>query len=173
MKQPSAIQGEERIQQTSQAFGRFLRQALERLCPNEYISQLDELEKSAQDQMHSTLNKSNGDGSLKRQAVAAALATVRVAKQQRANQSFVWVDLDETKLPADSQQLAQTVQEALAKLPDKRRRAVNLHLAGMTILEIGELLGWGESKAKRQVEQGLRDLRTTLRTAGIEYEIDE
>ena len=172
MKQPSAIQGEERIQQTSQAFGRFLRQALERLCPNEYISQLEELEKSAQDQMHFTLNKSNGDGSLERQAVAAALATLRVAKQQRANQSFVWVDLDETKLPADSQQLAQTVQEALAKLPDKRRRAVNLHLAGMTMSEIGELLGWSEKKTRQHVERGVRALRKMLHAAGIEYEID-
>lgn len=172
MKQSSAMQGEQRIQQTSQAFGRFLRQAIEQSCPHEFDSQLDALETTAQTQLHSALSNANGDESLYRQAVAAALTTVREAKQQRADQSFVWVDLTDTKLPADPQQLAQTVQEALAQLPDNHRRAVSLHLAGMTMPEMGELLGWGEKKTRQQVERGLRALRKTLHAAGIEYEID-
>lgn len=173
MKQASAMQGEQRIQQTSQAFARFFRQTIARLCPQEFASQLDALEKSAQGQMQAALNKANGDESLDRTAVAAALATVREAKQQRANQSFVWVDLTETTLPADPHDLAQTVQESLAQLPDNRRRAVSLHLTGMTIAEIAGLLGGSESKARQQVERGLRDLRKTLHAAGIEYEINE
>ena len=172
MKQSSAVQGEQRIQQTSQAFGRFLRQAIEQNCPHEFASQLDALETTAQTQLHSALSNANGDDSLYRQAVAAALTTVREAKQQSADQSFVWVEWGDTKLPADPQQLAQTVQEALAQLPDNHRRAVNLHLAGMTMSEIGELLGWSEKKTRQHVERGVRALRKMLHAAGIEYEID-
>ena len=172
MKQPSAIQGEQRIAQLSQAFGRFFRQAVERICPHEFGAQLEPLEKSAQDHLHSALSHANGNESLYRQAVAAALTTIREAKQQTAEQSFVWVDLNETKLPAHPHQLAQTIQEALAKLPDNRRRAVSLHLAGMMMTELAELLGWGEKKARQQVERGLHDLRKTLHAAGIEYEVE-
>ncbi len=172
MKQSAAIQGEQRIHQLSQAFGRFFRQTIERICPHELGSQLDPLEQSAQDKLHAALSSPNGDESLYRQAVAAALTTVRAARQQRAEQSVVWVELNDEKLSADPQQWAQTVQEALAKLPDNRRRAVSLHLAGMTNAEIAELLGCGEKKARQQVEQGLQAFRKTLRAAGIDYEID-
>jgi hypothetical protein len=170
MKQSSAIQGEQRIQQLTQAFGRFFRQAIERICPHELGSQIDPLITSAQDKLHNALRHSKESESLYRQAVAAALTTVRAARQQRAEQSVEWIELTDEKLSADPQQYAQTVQEALAKLPDNRRRAVSLHLAGMTTAEIAELLGCGEKKAQHQVEQGLQVLQKSLRTAGIDYE---
>lgn len=170
MKQSAAIQGEQRIQQLTQAFGRFFRQSIERICPQELGSELDPLTTSAQDKLHDALLHSNETESLYRQAVAAALTTVRTARQQRAAQSVEWIELTDEKLSADPQQYAQTVQEALAKLPDNRRRAVSLHLAGMTNAEIAELLGCGEKKARHQVEQGLQALQKSLRAAGIDYE---
>jgi DNA-directed RNA polymerase specialized sigma subunit len=172
MKQSAAIQGEQRIQQLSQAFGRFFRQTIEHICPHELGSELDPLTTSAQNKLHDALRHSNESESLYRQAVAAALTTVRAARQQRAEQSVEWVELNDEKLSADPQQYAQTVQESLAKLPDNRRRAVSLHLAGMTNVEIAELLGCGERKARQQVEQGLQAFRKTLRAAGIDYESD-
>ncbi len=173
MKQASARQGEQPIQQTSQAFGRFFRQALVRCCPDEFEAQLDALEESAQSELQAELGKTNGNSSLYRAAVAAALTTVRAAKQQRDQQSFTRFDPNETELSAAPQPLAQSVREAIAQLPDKRRRAVRLHLAEMTMAEIGELLGWGESKARQHVERGLQELRKALLASGIEYEIDE
>jgi DNA-directed RNA polymerase specialized sigma24 family protein len=57
-------------------------------------------------------------------------------------------------------------------LPDNRRRAVGLHLEGLTSQEIADLLGWSEPKARNLVYRGLKDVREQLQAEGIDYEID-
>lgn len=173
MKQASAITGDQRIQQISQAFGRFLRQTIARICPHEFGSQLDPLEQTAQHKLQSSLQEATHSEFHFRQAAAAALATVREAKERRAEQAVVWVDLTDAALPADAQQTAQTVQNTIAKLHGNHRRAVSLFLTGMDASEIGALLHWNQKKTRQQIEQGLQALRKQLRAAGIEYEIDD
>ena len=68
--------------------------------------------------------------------------------------------------------LRDKVEAALEALGDNRRRAVQLHLEGMTTAEIGALLGWSEAKARNLVYRGLADLRESLRAGGIDYETD-
>jgi DNA-directed RNA polymerase specialized sigma24 family protein len=65
--------------------------------------------------------------------------------------------------------LRRQINLALAQLPENRRRAVGLHLQGLTTAEIGALLGWSEPKARNLVHRGLKDLRQSLRASGIEY----
>ena len=173
MKQVSAITGDQQIQPISQAFGRFFRQTIERICPHEFGAQLDPLEQSAQHKLQTALQDSTNNEFHFRQAAAAALATIREAKERRAVQSVVWVDLTDSPLPDDAPQTAQTVQKALAKLQGHHRRAVSLYLAGMDASEIGALLHWNKKKTRQQIEQGLQALRNQLRAAGIEYEIDD
>ena len=71
---------------------------------------------------------------------------------------------------AERRQLVKMVKEAMARLPDRRRTAVGLHLEGLTTQEIAELLGWSEPKARNLVYRGLKDVRRCLKEAGIEHE---
>ena len=73
---------------------------------------------------------------------------------------------------AERRELLEKIGAALAKLPDNRRRAVKLHLHGMTPSEIGNLLGWSEAKARNLVYRGRSDLADALKKMGIECEID-
>lgn len=59
---------------------------------------------------------------------------------------------------------------AIASLPEGRRRAVELHLQGLTVSEIAELLLWSEGKARNLIYRGMDDLREALRREGIVYE---
>jgi DNA-directed RNA polymerase specialized sigma24 family protein len=51
----------------------------------------------------------------------------------------------------------------MARLPDRRRTAVGLHLEGLTTQEIADLLGWSEPKARNLVYRGLNDVRQSLK----------
>ena len=70
---------------------------------------------------------------------------------------------------AAGEELIRRIEASVATLADKRRRAVELHLQGLTTREIGDLLGWSEPKARNLVSRGLKDLRHSLRAIGIEY----
>ena len=65
-------------------------------------------------------------------------------------------------------EFAQKIDAALKQLPENRRLAVTNHLQGLTMPEIGALLGWSEPKARNLVHRGLKDLRIALRALGIE-----
>jgi len=73
---------------------------------------------------------------------------------------------------AELEQLLSRVDGVLGRLPENRRQALGLHLQGFTTLEIGELLGWTEAKARNLVHRGLRSLRETLKAEGIEDEAE-
>jgi RNA polymerase sigma factor (sigma-70 family) len=75
-------------------------------------------------------------------------------------------------LQAERRLLMRKIEAALATMPENRRRAVGLHLQGMTKQEIGDLLGWTESKARNLVYRGLQELREQLRAEGVDYEGD-
>ena len=68
---------------------------------------------------------------------------------------------------AHGSQILEQVLRALDRLPANRRRAVGLHLQGMSSTEVGAILGWSEAKARNLIYRGLDDLRRHLRAAGI------
>lgn len=71
---------------------------------------------------------------------------------------------------AERRQVMVHLFDALAALAENRRRAVELHLQGLSLAEIAALLGWTESKARNLVYRGLADLRAELRERGIDYD---
>src|SRR5262249_11557838 len=73
---------------------------------------------------------------------------------------------------AESREVIDKVKLGLARLSDERRRAVGMHLQGMTTQDIADLLGWTEPKSRNLVYRGLKELRMFLRAEGIEYEIE-
>jgi RNA polymerase sigma factor (sigma-70 family) len=67
---------------------------------------------------------------------------------------------------AGHQRLMEMVNETLAGLPENRRRAAVLHLQGFRPVEIANLLGWSEAKARNLAYRGLDDIRRQLRAHG-------
>jgi len=71
---------------------------------------------------------------------------------------------------AERRQLMAHIRDALSTLSANRRRTVELHLQGLSLGEIAQLLGWTEGKVRNLVYRGLSDLRDALRERGIDYE---
>ena len=72
-------------------------------------------------------------------------------------------DLEETELGAQ-------VAGAIATIPESRRPAVRMYLAGYPREEIAELMGWTEGKTRNLLYRGLADLRARLTEMGIGWQ---
>jgi len=55
----------------------------------------------------------------------------------------------------------------MAELPERRRRAVALHLQGFSLREIGEFSGTSEEAARKLLDRGMEILRERLATTGL------
>jgi DNA-directed RNA polymerase specialized sigma24 family protein len=176
MERQAVTQMEGRDNQILATYGRFLRQTLERIWPPELGGAREELEQEACRQFGQALARETerGDLTLYRIAVTMTLETVRRFTQQHAAQAIAWIDPHDSAANPNVEQpdLARRIQAAMARLPNNRRRAVGLHLTGLTKPEMSELLGWSEAKVDKEIERGLRSLRAALHAAGIEYESD-
>jgi len=171
MKESTDSPGELQADAISQAYGQFLHTFLAQAIPSESSIHLDELEKRAQSKLAAALPPPPS-ANLHRLAITAGVEALREIKQQSDQQSLRWIDLQDSALPTNPEQIAQTAQEALARLPEARRRAVGLHLAGLTSTEIAALMNWAENKTTQQLEKGTRSLRAALRAVGIDYETE-
>src|SRR5439155_18676984 len=116
-------------------------------------------------------------------AVTATIDAVRRVIARREDQLHTPMDGEEyitpilatsaTQTPeaiAERQQLMATIVATVGSLPENRRAAVQLHLQGLNLAEIADLLGWSEAKARNLVYRGLEDLRQALRRQGIDYQ---
>jgi len=186
-------QVEERFNAVIEEFGQFLRQSIARLCPKDRGIQFDDIEQEARLRLWRALSSEteiqNLASYIYRIAATATIDAVRRAKVRREEQLRLVEDEAETEGVGERQpltenpdrsplriterrQVVQKVKESIARLSESRRRAVGLHLEGMTSREIADLLGWTEPKARNLIYRGLKDLRDLLRPEGIEYEIE-
>jgi RNA polymerase sigma factor (sigma-70 family) len=172
-------------------YGRFLRQTIIQFCPKDLGLQFSDIEQEARLRLWRALQSEreieNLASYLYRIAVTATLDAIRRVKAKREDQLLLTEEAEEETgephrlvagpehapdLLAERRLMVRKVEAALARLPENRRRAVGLHLEGMTKQEIGDLLGWTESKARNLVYRGLQDLREQLRAEGMDYEGD-
>ncbi len=182
---------ETRFNTIIEEYGRFLRQTIVQLCPKDLGIQFNDIEQEARLRLWRALQSEreiNDPASyLYRIAVTATLDAIRRVKTKREEQLLLAEDGDEEAgeplylaagpahapdLLAERRQVVRKVVAMLARLPENRRRAVGLHLEGMTTREIADLLGWSEPKARNLVYRGLQDLREKLRAEGVDYEAD-
>ncbi len=169
-------------------YGRFLRQTIIRVCPQDMGLQFDEIEQDARLRLWRALESereiTDPASYLYRIAATATLDAIRRVKRKREEQmvtetdsedivphTFIANPMNEPDRKAERQELIDKIKGALAKLPDNRRTAVGLHLEGLTTQEIAEILEWSEPKARNLVYRGLHDVRQLLKEAGIEYEV--
>jgi RNA polymerase sigma-70 factor (ECF subfamily) len=165
-------------------YGKFLRDAIAQACPRDLGLDFDDIEQEARLRLWRAIESEREIRDLSsyvyRIAVTTTIDSLRKASARREEQ--LSADDDESPIlqveSADAspeqivveRQVLEKIEQALARLPKNRRRAVALYLEGMTSHEIAEILDWSEPKARNLLYRGLKDLRKQLRAAGIEYE---
>src|SRR6185295_17022168 len=180
-----AAEPDARLHELLQRYGAFLRRTIATVCPRELGLSCEDIEQEARIALWTALKREREiqfPGSyIYRVAVSAAIRAIRRAKARREEPL---PEEGEASAPthvlrsspdasphtlAEGQELKRQIEVALAELSENRRLAVRLHLQGLTTLEIGQLRGWSEPKARNLVHRGLKDLRQSLRALGIEY----
>ena len=167
-----------------------LRGLIARHCPRNLGIQIGDIEQDARLRLWRAVEREkeldDPASYIYRIAVTTTIDAVRRVIARREDQLRIEEDDDEGSMisqpiaTADAtyapdavterRELMARVAAAVGTLPDNRQRAVELHLQGLTLAEIAELLGWSEPKARNLVYRGLDDLRNALRREGIEYE---
>jgi RNA polymerase sigma factor (sigma-70 family) len=168
------------------AYGGYLRSVIQRFCPRDLGNQLNDIEQEARIRLWRALQSEKEIRSLSsyvyRIAATTTIDAVRHAKRLREDQLRLEGDDGEdepmTKLPAATNASPEMiavhrdrvakVQQALGRIADNRRRAVKLHLQGLSFQEVARLLDWTDGKARNLIYRGLDDLRRELRELGIE-----
>lgn len=169
-----------------------LRAAIRRTMPEGQDADIDDIEQQARIKVWKALSSGrdirNPSSYLYRVAVNATLDALRQAKARREQpltgdeDGPIMPEIEETALnlqrqvtPEQQLTLRQALDHAgdcLAGLIPNRRRAVGLSLQGFTTVEIGDLLGWSEAKARNLLYRGRQDLRRCLQRRGVEYEAE-
>ena len=175
-------------------YGRFLRNTIAHLCPKDLGLHFDDILQEARVRLWRALEREREIPELAsyiyRIAVTTTIDAVRRVKSRREVQLHLAGDdseeadplvpvVDPVARPADSpertaerRQVLEKVAAALARMSEQRRRAVGLHLQGLTTQEIADLLGWTEPKTRNLVYRGLNELRQQLQVEGVDYEIE-
>jgi RNA polymerase sigma-70 factor (ECF subfamily) len=109
-------------------------------------------------------------------AVSAAIDLIRRQRSERARNTISLegegdVPVLETAPTAqtdlETTELMEQVERAIETIPDSRRPAVRMYLAGYSREDIAELMGWSEARTRNLVYRGLDDLRRRLTAMGI------
>ena len=186
---PEVASVDARWQSLVEQYAGLLRATIARVCPRQLGLQVDDIEQEARLKLWRALKSERTIESpasyVFKTAARATIDAIRRARARREEQMGVhetpgvgghgWEVVDPQASPerqAERALVLAQVRECLGRLKEERRRTLALHLQGFTTEEIGRLLGWTEPKARNLVYRGLRQLRESLRAAGIDYVVD-
>lgn len=180
---------DERFNSVIAEFGTLLRQAVSRACPRDRGIEVADVEQDARIRLWRALQSEREIKDLAsyiyKIAVTATIDAVRRTKAKREDPLPGGPTGDDHDAPihlasqevspedrAAGRSMARAVATALTRLATRRRRAVGLHLQGLTTSEVGRVLGWSEPKARNLVYRGLKDLRRELKEMGIDHDVE-
>ena len=111
-------------------------------------------------------------------AVSAAIDLIRRQRSDRVRNTIslegdtpVLNTAPTAQANLEGAELAEQVARAVESIPESRRPAVRMYLAGYSREDIAELMGWSEAKTRNLVYRGLDDLRRKLTSMGIGWEV--
>ena len=111
-------------------------------------------------------------------AVSAAIDLIRRQRSERARNTIslegdapVLDTAPTAQADLEGAELMEQVARAIETIPDSRRPAVRMYLAGYSREDIADLMGWSEAKTRNLVYRGLDDLRRRLTEMGISPEV--
>src|SRR5262245_41205946 len=177
-------EAEERFHSVLETYGKFLRNVIRKVCPRNLRAQIDDIEQDARLRLWRALESERELTGLAsyiyRIAETTTIDAVRraMARHEHLEEDVADVDFGSTLADpshgpdreAELRILLDKVESSLARLPERRRAAVELYLEGMTAQEIADLMEWSEPKARNLIYRGLNDLRKRLRDEGIDYQ---
>ena len=180
---------DERFERLMDRYAALLRSVVAQHCPRDLGVEAIDIEHEARVRLWRALTRekelTDPASYIYRVAVTTAIDAVRrvVARREDQLRTEAYEDEERTNvvnLPADPahapdaitarRELMDRIAAAVRSLAENRRRAVELHLQGLSLAEIAELLGWTEPKARNLVYRGLDELRDALRREGIDCE---
>ena len=184
-----STEAQERFERLMERYAALLRGLVAQHCPRGLGIEPDDIEQEARLRLWRAIEgeKELTDPAsyIYRIAVTTAIDAVRRVVARREDQlrdqsledgeteNVVTIAADPSQAPdaqAARRELMNRIAAAVQSLGENRRRAVELHLQGLTLAEIAELQAWSEAKARNLVYRGLDDLRDALRREGIDYE---
>jgi RNA polymerase sigma-70 factor (ECF subfamily) len=191
VKKLRTVELEERFNLVVEEFGVLLRRAIVRFCPRDKGLQFDDIEQEARMRLWRALQDerevTNYASYLYRIAATATIDAMRRIQARHEEQLDMLIEQrtddgevtfapapvrDSPEHVAESREAVDKVMSAVAKLPDAQRRAVGMYLQGMTSQDVADLMGWTEPKSRNLIYRGLKELRSSLRKEGIDYEIE-
>ena len=178
-----------RFERLLETYSGLLRSLILQHCPRNLGIQISDIEQEARLRLWRALVREKELASpasyIYRVAVSATIDAVRRVNARREDQLRTEDSIEEDEMPsrtepatveiesphtaAERRELMEKIAQAVASLPENRRRVVELHLQGLTLDDIAALLEWSEPKVRNLVYRGLDDLREALRREGIEY----
>jgi len=175
--------GADRVERYLVEIAPLLRRVVAKVCPSSLGIDADEIEQEVRIRLWRVLsderNITIGASYVYRTAATAAIDAVRRVRARREESlEAERIDSGPTNPStglggvARRAELKQVLQRGIERLAADRRRAVRLHLQGLTTEEIARALDWTEPKARNIVYRGLADLRRALRALGVESAAD-
>jgi RNA polymerase sigma-70 factor (ECF subfamily) len=181
------VSAEERFDEVMEQHGRLLRAVIARYCPRDMAADYDDIRQEASLRLWRALADGRKIASPPSYVYrVAATVTIDAIRRVRARREEVleygYGDAPDAREPrtaeaagpdraAEYEQLMRKVLSLVAALSQDRRRAISLHLQGLTTIEIGNLLGWSEAKARNLVYRTLNEIRGRLRAEGIHHDV--
>lgn len=178
-------EGDARFAAVVERYGRFLRQAIVKLCPRDLGLQYDDVEQEARLRLWTALRSERPIQDLASYIYrVAANATIDAIRRLKARRESQWGDEEaeagsepagSRREPADETRaierrlLLEKVEGVVARLEERRRRVLRLHLQGFTTAEMGTLMGCTEPAARNLLHRALKELRERLEEEGIAY----
>lgn len=177
------VTAEERFDELMERYGKLLRSAIARLCPHGMSAEHDDIRQEAYIRLWRVVASGRelpaSASYIYRVATTTTIDAIRRVKARREeaieplmsdgtlDASTRAVVMETPHHTAERQQIIERTMKVVATLPADRRRAITLHLQGLTTQEIGDLLGWSEAKARNLVYRTLKDLRAQLAREGL------
>jgi RNA polymerase sigma-70 factor (ECF subfamily) len=174
---------DERFEQLVDQYSAILRAHIAQHCPRNLGIQVSDVEQDALVRLWRALrderNVVDAASYIYRIAVTTTIDAVRRVIARREEQL---ADASDDEAPArppitdsrpapdevvERRETMKMLMDAIAELPENRRRCVELHLQGFNTTDIAALLGWSEAKARNLVYRGMESLRDILKRKGI------
>ncbi len=176
-----------RLEELLARYGGLLAATIRRACPRDLGIDTQDIEQDARLRLWRALSRATEEGLgasyVRKVAATAAIDAIRAALARRDRKALAdlgSVDEDGEIGPelksadatpeelARRRQVSESIASAIDALSPARRRAVRLHLFGLSSPEISGLTGWSGTKARSLISRGLAEVRRTLAEKGVD-----
>jgi RNA polymerase sigma-70 factor (ECF subfamily) len=155
-----------------------LARSVARICPGWLLADRDDIVQAAVLRIMRMIrageyNPAAPESYLWKVAFSAVMNEIRRVRRRR--ETSMEEALPSSRHPAadparddERRALGAAIQRCLARLNERRRAEVALHLTGHTVDEVSGLLDWNRRKVQNLLTRGIADLRLCLRSRGLQ-----